>query len=345
MHPSSAWILGRHLAPLIAGVLVAWPAFGVEVADGVDLHGYGHVQLQRGVEHPGDGGEVEHDVSLLGSIRLADGYRLWAQIAHTSELRRLRLDWAFLDIEAGPSLTLHLGQARAPLGLLNDTRDVQALRASASLPLLYGDELGLVDEALRGAVADWRSSPTAWGEFTVEGWVAASVVPDAGNARDARLVGGRFGWSTPLPGLTLKLSGYRGRVVQLGDDGADDADAPADYRTKHSYILSAQYETAAWTLSAEAGRSRFGDRSARGGYVGAEWRANARWRGFARLESARRDDPDLGESGTRRRTAVGLAWLPHEHWGARLEVGRNRATGASDRMHWTDARLSVNFVF
>jgi hypothetical protein len=331
---------------LLVGAFLATPACGVEITDRLDLYGYGHLQAQRNVERSDAGGEVAHDVSLLGSLKVADGYRLWAQVAHTSELHRLRLDWAFLDIEVTPRLTAHLGQARAPLGLLNDTRDAQALRATASLPLLYGDDLGLVDESLRGGVADWRAPPTGYGEFTVEGWLAASIVPDAGDARDARLVGWRLSWSSPLPGLTLKLSGYSGRV-RAGDGAADEDDAPraADYESKRSYIVSAQYEAAAWIFSAEAGRTRFGDRRAGAAYVAAEWRASAQWRGFARVEAAHRNNPDDGESITRRRGAVGLAWLPHEHWGARFEIGRNRESGAPGPGSWNDARLSANFVF
>lgn len=345
----------RFAAAGMAAAALAGPAGAQEPTSGLELHGhgYGHAAAETNAEGPADGTRAAHDLSLLGSVGLGGRYRLWAQIAHTSELQRLRLDWAFLDVDLTPQLTLHLGQARVPLGLINETRDAQALRPSASLPLLYSDELSLADEALRGGVLDWRAPGGSFGELTFEGWLARNIVPDAGAARRARVAGARLSWDTPLPGLGFKLSGYRGRVANVDDDEDDDDDgAPAvpaafrpAYESKRSFVASVSYDTGAWKLTAEAGRSRVGERSAKAGYLEVQWRPLDRWHGFARLEGAHRANDDSGAAATHRRAAAGLAWMAHEHWGVRLELGHNRETGRPGRGRWNDALLSVNFVF
>ena len=209
----------RCLLAAIAAATIHLQAAAIEVAPGLEVHGYGDAGFLRETVSPQSSIKSDHDLSLLGTFQVIEGGRVWAQLAHLSATDRVRLDLLFFDFEINAGTTIRIGQARLPTGIYNETRDVQSLRASASLPLLYAGDPVAIDKALRGLTLDRRFGTTALGAFEVEAFAAWGVVPDGEDAERARLAGGRLTWVTPVDGLTLKLSGYSGHL--RGRPGAE----------------------------------------------------------------------------------------------------------------------------
>lgn len=342
-----------RLAAIVAALAVGMSAAAQDLtADGFDLHGYGHVEaLHRGGT---DGGsEVEHDVSLLGHWRLNQRGSVWLQLAHLSETRRVRVDWGFLDWELTPTVTLRAGQVRLPLGLYNETRDVQALRPSASLPLLYDEDLRLADESLRGLSFEQRGDALS-GEFSMEAYAALAMVPDADKAARSRVLGGRLTWNHPSTGVTLNLSGYAGRTSSSAETGdADGEPAHAGWQRKRGLVVSGRLDRGSWTFDAEAGLARLGDVRLSTAYGQASRRLSDQWAMFVRAERMQLR-PEGAEALRLDRLSAGLAWSPSPRWGLRLEASRERGA----RLHEVEdattepvtgsqnvVRLSVNTSF
>lgn len=336
------------LLTCVVATAVHLNAAAVELAPGFELRGYGHVAVRREAISAAASAETEYDLSLLGTLAVGEHGRVWMQVAKLSESRPVKLDFLFFDWELAPRTTLHIGQTRLPLGLYNETRDLQALRVSASLPLLYGGDDGSLNEGLRGVVVDHRFSGGDWGHFGVEAFAAWAVVPDALRAERGKVAGGRLSWDTPWPGLTLKVSGYAGRVEDV-ETGA------AALQREQTLVVSAQYETGPWALAAEAANTRVVDHRHRVAYVQAARELAPQWRAFVRAEALRDSDASGAEPERRRkRLSIGAAWNAGAHWGLRVEAARNSGqlselpdgvTPETARPRWTDATVSLNYIF
>lgn len=343
--------------PALPLMMLGLPAPAVaqpSASPAVEFHGYGHVALERQSETPQADTETEHDLSLLATAAFTDRLRGWVQIAHLSETGRLRLDWAFVDWTLTPSTSLHVGQARLPLGLGNEVRDVQALRNSASLPLLYDDDLGLADEALRGAMVTTRWDHTAWGDFSLDAWGAGQMVPDAGAARTGPVVGGRLEWTPLQSPWTFKLSGYLGRQDPADDEddvGGPPAGEPDGGRQdKRAGVISAHGDFSPWTVSAEWGAGVLNGQQLDIGYAAIDRDIDGFGGVFARLDTASIHELAGGEAPRRRhRLGLGVAWKPSPQWGARAEWARNHGNlEESDqplRPRWNEVTVSLNFMF
>lgn len=321
----------------------------IELAPGLELRGYGHATLQRDAISAASAPEVEYDISLLGTLALGERSRVWLQVSHLSETRQARVDWAFFNWEATPQTTFRVGQARLPLGLHNETRDIQALRASASLPLLYEGDEGSLNEAMRGVVVDHRFDVDQLGSLGVEAFAAWAVVPDTQRAEHGKVAGGRLSWDTPWPGLTLKVSGYAGRL--------EDVEAGVVARQHEDVLVaSAQYADGLWSMAAEAARGRADTHRYTIGYAQVDRQLAPQWRAFLRAEALREVLAGSVDQNSRRlrRLAIGAAWNADDHWGLRIEAARNsgRPEEAPDgvdagtvRPRWNDVRASVNYIF
>ncbi len=336
------------LLTCVVATAVHLNAAAFELAPGFELRGYGHVAVRHEAISAAASAETEYDLSLLGTLAVGEHGRVWMQVAKLSESRPVKLDLLFFDWELAPQTTLRIGQTRLPLGLYSETRDVQALRVSASLPLLHGGDAGSLDEGLRGLVVDHRFSGGDWGHFGIEAFAAWAVVPDVLRAERGKVAGGRLSWDTPAPGLTFKLSGYAGRLegVETG---------VASQRREQILVASVQYEVGPWVLAGEAAEVRAGDHRHEVAYVQAARELAPQWRAFVRAEALRDSDASGSEPERRRkRLSIGAAWNAGAHWGLRVEAARNSGrldelpdgvTPETARPRWTDATVSVNYIF
>lgn len=344
---------GRHgLAVALASVLLAGPAGALELGDTLTLHGYGNLTAVRsGVRDGGQGGGEQnshHDVSVLGTWRLHERSQFWLQVARNTELARARVDWAMLDWQWGDT-TWQFGQVRLPFGWLNDVRDIEALRPTASRPFLYDEDLGLADEALQGGGVE-HAIVLGGTTARVRAFAARALVPDADAPMRGAVLGARVAVDPPLDGVSLALSGYHGRVRP------EDGDSRV---AKSAWALSARWQPGFGTLEAEWGGGRIDERRVEAAYVqfvrplreGLDLALRAE---RVLTDRARRGQHDSDQ----RRLVVGLAWALTPSIGLRLEWQRHHGhalprlaadeSGAADddlRRRWSSTVLSVNAMF
>ena len=151
------------LAAVLAATLIALAsgsAAAIDVGDRIEVHGFGdlgHEVANANATGRGLGDrETGHNLSLVGVWQATDRLKAWAQLFQSSELGKVRVDWAFLDYQTASGQTLRFGRVRLPFGLHNESRDVQALRPSASLPYLYDEEMAFVDESFDGGSVEHK---------------------------------------------------------------------------------------------------------------------------------------------------------------------------------------------
>jgi len=309
-----------------------------------DLHGYGQISEVRNESAPGGRFEFDHDLSVLGVWRVRPDLRAWLQLAHYKEAGT-RLEWAFLDWDVSAATTLRFGQTRVPMGLVNEARDVQTLRNSISMPMLYDEERGLVDEAMRGAIVEHRRESAQTGGLIAEGYAAGSMVSDEHSSGvSARIVGGRLQWTPPASDWNLAVSAYG------GSQASSEPGAAPGRQARHALVLSAKTRAMNWDLSGEIGTGRTGEGKVHVGYLQADREMAPQFAFFARAESSHLRSAEDDASERHSRLSMGLAWKPSPHWGFRIEAGTHRHTpaepsssGSSPRTHWNDVAVSFNF--
>ena len=326
-----------HLASLAAAFVAVSLGTVCHAQDAertVDLHAYGQVSEVRNLSAPGGGFELDYNVAALGVWRIRPDVRAWLQLARYRELNETRVEWAFLDWDVSASTTLRLGQSRVPMGLVNEARDVQTLRNSLTKPFLYDGEHGLVDEALRGVIAEHRRESVEHGGLVVEGYATGATIRDESSAIPARLLGGRVQWTPPSSSWTLSASAYAGRQAP------EDADE-SGWSSRHALVVSAKVRAMGWDLTGEIGTGRSGEGTIRVGYLQGDRDLSGQHTLFMRAESSRRQPADEGPE-WRDRLSAGLAWKPSPHWGCRIELGANRASPTAPTPPATTPRTRWN---
>lgn len=332
------------LATAVAALSLGSACHAQDAERTFDLHGYGQVSEVRNESAPGGGFRFDYDLSVLGVWRMRPDIRAWVQLARHRD-SSTRLEWAFLDWDVSSANTVRLGQARVPMGLVNEARDVQTLRNSISIPMLYDEEHGLVDEALRGVIVEHRRESSKTGGLVAEAYAAGSMVSDeTSNGVSARIVGGRLQWTPPSSDWTFAASAYGGRQA------SSEPDAAPGRHARHALVMSAKLHAMNWDFSGEIGAGRHGEGEVRVGYLQADRGIAPQSAFFVRAESAHRRSLDDDGSQWRSRLAMGLAWKPSPHWGLRVEAGTNRASpmassspAAPPRTQWNDVAVSFNF--
>lgn len=348
MHPRTKPILTTLLTALLA--LAGGNAWAVEVSDQLELHGYGDIGHARSnVDATGQqlgANETMHNLSLVAVWQASERTKLWAQLFRSSDLGQVRVDWAFVDHQAPTGQTLRAGRVRLPFGLHNESRDVQALRPSASLPYLYEEDLALVDESFDGASVEQRFALGA-GAATVEVFAANRLT--AGGTQRARgvVMGARAIIETPVEGLSFRASAFAGRLTLNGADAR---------RAKRGWAASARYKHEAVDLQAEVARGFLYGRSVSTWYAQAAHEVSDHWQAFARLERIATDTTQRGDDAFReQRWAVGAAYAVNQHFGLRLEQQFHRGyaipvllemvEAGAGRPRWTSTVLSANYQF
>ncbi|HEY2030511.1 MAG TPA: hypothetical protein VGH20_15015 [Myxococcales bacterium] len=189
------------------------------------------------------------------------------------------LDWSFVEFMATDWLKLRAGEVKLPLGLSNEVEPIGTLRPFYALPsAVYGPSSIAADTyfgvGVTGEVplfGNFRLGYDFYGgnmsfdtaePFSARQPGQAAAVPRAAVAPVKETVrnvlGGRLALGTPLDGLDVRVSAYRG---SLEDSSLE------------VVLLSAAYETDKWLFRAEGYRS--GQRAIgqvnHGGYVEAAY--------------------------------------------------------------------------
>ena len=294
-----------------------------------DFHGYGQLSRLHDADGPDSGNEWDYDVAALTVWHVRPDLHLWGQVSRYRYRKRTQIEWAFIDWDATSADSLRLGQARVPAGLLNEPRDVQALRNSASVPMMYEGSGSLVDEVMRGAIWEHRTS----GRITMESWIGGTLTADESQPQSARVAGARVQWTSEAADWTLTASGYTGDAA----GGALPGRPP-----RHLWMVGGRHEAGPWALSFELARSAASGALSTSAYAQADFALADAHAFFVRADDlAHGQQPGISATG-RTRLAGGYAWKVGPQWGWRLEAGTNRGRGTSHDA-WNDVVASIDF--
>jgi hypothetical protein len=149
--------MNKYVIRAVAFALLecAFPSSGmaVDLNDTVQLHGYGHVgylatDANRYLNADSTGSGDYKDFALLLTGKLSDRSHAWLQLYNIYD--KTRLDWAFVDYQVANGPTLRLGQIKMPVGLNNETRDIEYSRPFSMNPFLYQEASEVAHESYLG---------------------------------------------------------------------------------------------------------------------------------------------------------------------------------------------------
>lgn len=231
--------LSRRLPHLVAALFLPPTLAAQELANRVDIHGFGgwsygktdrNVYLSGSPEGSHQHGSFALNLIARPSRRLTIASQLFWQ--QTDEETESMVDFAFAEWRASDALRFRAGKVKQPFGVYTEIFDVGTVRPFFALPQsLYGPT-GFVAEAyqgigLRGDAAlgkGWGLAYDLYGGSlgVIESrspiaFFSSTTEPDHEPTRD--LLGARTVLATPLSGLSVGVSGYTGR--RKVDDGLE----------------------------------------------------------------------------------------------------------------------------
>lgn len=323
----------------------------VELGEKLAIHGYGNQDYFKSDGNDylesAKGTWASITLALLFIATLSDRTKVWAQWHGSSE--SARIDWAFVDYQAGNDLTLRGGQIRLPMGLYNEERDVAFLQMSALRPALYQEPTEFVDESFRGASVVY-GHPVGAGSLSWDAYVGQAVhraEPETAVERFDRLTGGRVTYKTPIDGLRFMVSGYnsQGRDLALGTRSL-----------KRVRVFSADYAAKNFDIKVESGTRDFFGRRANTYYLQAGYTLAEKWTPFIRYDyittdKRLRNDPAFYQKtasvGVTYKTGSGVGLRVENHFnrGYALPVAAGNVEPGAGTARWNMLAASVFFVF
>jgi hypothetical protein len=215
----------------------------------IDVHGFisqGYLQstannyLAKSEKGSFEYNEAGINFSTNVSDKLRLGLQLMARDMGDSGNNEVQLDWGFADYRWRNELGLRFGKLKMPMGLYNETRDVDMLRTWILLPqgvyqeyirdfivaLEGGAIYGTLDAGpagsfeysdVLGTIGNMDTSNKSFGAMMVSMMSPYAMVGETVNAEDIRLTGRKFNvasliWNTPVEGLRLGGTYMMGRV-------------------------------------------------------------------------------------------------------------------------------------
>lgn len=228
---------------LAAALAAAAPAGAVNLADGaLSVSGFGRWAYGR---TDGNALLVGREDGKADNIGLALNFfaRPMERLAVSSQvfydISRVNIDWAFAEWRFEDALRLRAGQVKLPFGAYMELKDVGTLRPFYNLPVSIYGYADVAAESYYGAGLTGMLPPVLGFEVSYDAFGGAmwlesndrfrqapaaptspqaaspSTAPQTSFAKLDRTVGGRLTVATPLRGLTLRASGYRGEVADL----------------------------------------------------------------------------------------------------------------------------------
>lgn len=321
----------------------------VDLTENVELHGYGHVgflatDANRYLKADRNGTEDYRDLALLFTAKLNEQSKAWVQLY--SIYGKARVDWAFVDYQIANGPLLRLGQAKLPIGLYNETRDIEYSRPSSLKPFLYQDATEMTDKAYRGLGLTYDHTLGS-GNLTWDAYAGHAVEYQSQDHRHYGLAGGRLSYQTPVDGLRAMLSAFANNLEKV---------ATGETSRKKAWVLSLDYTRDALDLKAEYGHVTSFEETGVTWYGQAAYTLRERWTPYLRYDyittdRANRADPSFYQ----RATVVGLGYRFNDNLGLRLETHFNHgyampvAAGEMDagtgKTDWRMTAVSLNFIF
>ncbi len=183
------------------------------------------------------------------------------------------VDWVFGDYNWKEWLGIRIGKLKVPLGLYNETRDVDSLRTSILLPQsVYDEKFRDAGQGLKGISAYGNLSLGAAGLMQYEFQISEVSIPlDSGTGalvaasplfdsllgiEPIRVYLGAFKWFTPIDGLLFHVSSFVSKNVYNVTSSAAllplPVGTPLEFKSDLQYTyLSAEYVWEDLTLATE----------------------------------------------------------------------------------------------
>ena len=241
-------------------------AFSYEMGD-VDIHGFisqGYMKSNEYDYYVGmkDGSFQINEMGINFATKLTKRLRLGMQL-FARDIGKVGndevvVDWAYADYYYQEWLGFRAGRMKAPMGLYNESRDVDAVRTGVFLPQsVYFEYLrdsslatngvgiyGNIDFGIAGAI-DYQFQAGAnnltTDSGTGEGVLAIDPLLQSLSSIDVTFAySGRIKWATPLPGLTLSASAH---VLDMDIEGDLAVGLPfsMEYRPFSTLVYSAEF--------------------------------------------------------------------------------------------------------
>jgi hypothetical protein len=316
--------------------------------------GYLHTDRNNWLGRTEDGTGEFWEAAANVIARPVDRLRLGAQLFVRDLVKydngHVDLDWAYADYRFADEVGLQVGRFKLPLGLFNDSLDIDAGRSAIFLPVsIYSPRsreffistdgakvYGLID--LGGAGSLEYATFAGTKDYHLDGGFATAIAEGAGATQLTEmeidhLAGFMLHWNTPVDDLGARLT------LAAVDDFVFQTDTAirtqVDYR---AIYLSLLYEPGVVTLAAEYQRlhgrggitvagAPFGSYvdNGDGAYLSCTWHVRPWFDAYAALEGAW-DDAYRRDQVYAYTGVLAANVLPSPHWSVKLELRAVRGT-------------------
>jgi hypothetical protein len=303
----------RLLGVVAALCAFSGPAVGADLVGGaLNINGSGgaayavtrHNDVDNSPVHAGPDGSFENlELNLAITAKIAPQVTLAGQLFFDDigGLSETGLDWTFVQIDFSRYFKLRAGKIKLPLGISSEVESIGTLRPFYSLPDTVYGPTSIASEGYFGAGitgqlydrAGWSLAYDAFGgELEVQmlepfqrlgGTLVPGTVTAPENTTVKGLIGGRLVLGTPIEGLSLLASGYRGSLEDFG--------------TLTLAMLSIDYEGDRWLFRAEGFRSAEREIT-HGGYLEAAYYLTQHVQVAAQMQGLRTHSPGVPDDST-----------------------------------------------
>jgi hypothetical protein len=291
--------MSRHVIAalaLSASALLALPASAEDVAEKVQLHGFGSWAFgdTDGNRYlAGEEGREYRNTTLGLSVDANAGERLrvvgQAFGTESDEGSKAEFDYAFAEWKFSDTFRLRAGQVKLPFGIYTEVARVGTLRPFLDLPQAVYGPIGLTGEHYRGIGvtgrkalgSNWALAYDAYGGGMVlkellppEAYLLGEAIDNSTEIEETKdLLGGRAVLETPVEGLRFGASAYTG--VEVAETT----------RRRTVYGFSGEYVEGPWSLRSEfAHETVKNDLKVDGFYLEAAYRLGAHWQVAAQYD-------------------------------------------------------------
>jgi hypothetical protein len=294
----------KSLKSLAAAVCVL--AAGAMYADDsmVQIHGFGGWSYGKSSDNSyltatPEGNAKSANFSLNVSARPYDRLSVIAQVHFDNFDEKTELDYGFAEYQATDQIRVRAGRVKHPLGLYGEVFDVGTVRPFQYLPQSIYGPIGFTAKAYNGAGLTGANRAGSWelqydlyagsidGDYALATPPTSTTVPQPSpNDPPYRnigftyndIIGGRLNVTTPLDGLMVGVSTYRGTDNFVTSTSRFEVDRTV-------YIGSAQFEHGPVAIRAEYGRGESETLHTQWGkYVEASYRITPKWQLAGRFD-------------------------------------------------------------
>jgi len=331
-------IMIKRMAVAMVGLALVGSAsaydLGPVAVHGTFSHGYVYSDDNSYIADSADGTFDFREYGLNAMWRTPiDRFQLGAQLFGreygSTGNDQLYVDWAYADYRATDWAGLRAGRIRVPLGLYNETRDIDALRTEVTLPqTLYLEMTREVFDSLDGVGLYGTVPLAAAGEVGYQALYGITQM-DADDGDFQRAISGygldpsdygdepgyavALEWGTPVAGLRMVGSYFSADMTMDGSVQVPTV-GPVPFSTPdgtiHAGAASIEYSVADWVFSAEWIKGTFevdmqvGGRPApdaketfEGYYLRGDYRINPRLAavggyGYCETDTSKQDEDD-----------------------------------------------------